>query len=79
MDDVCLLTAMSPTPEKSSLPDRRHHRTSPEDVIPWRQRLGIGLGKMVEEATQNSIHVLSAPILNMMLGMSPAARTMSRV
>ena len=28
---------------------------------------------MVEEATQNSIHLLSSPILNMTLGMSPAA------
>lgn len=41
--------------------------------MPWRQRWGIGLGRMVEEATQNSIHLLSSPILNMTLGMSPAA------
>lgn len=54
-------------------PGRFSHQTRPEDVVSWRQRWGIGLGKMVEEAMQNCLHLLTSPILNMTLGVSPAA------
>ncbi|MBP8256461.1 MAG: MFS transporter [Opitutaceae bacterium] len=72
-DEVCAPKHMIPNAQENRPRVRDQHLTAPEDVIPWRQRLGIGLGKMVEDASQNSIHLLSAPILNMILGMSPAA------
>lgn len=64
---------MIPSDSADPSRDQGPRLTAPEDVVPRRQRWGIGLGKMVEEATQNSIHLLSSPILNMTLGVSPAA------
>lgn len=55
------------------LPVRPVRETTPADVVSRRQRWGVGIGRMVEDASQNAIHLLNAPILNMTLGMSPAA------
>ncbi|AHF91631.1 sodium:melibiose symporter [Opitutaceae bacterium TAV5] len=48
-----------------------HHETRPEDRVPWREKLGLGLGNAAAGCPA-TLHTLINPIFNMTLGMSPA-------
>lgn len=43
-----------------------------EDRVPWREKIGFGLGCMCAEGSVGTLHVLVNPIFNMVLGMNPA-------
>lgn len=49
-----------------------HHETRPEDRVVWRERLGLGFGRIAAEGSTGTMHVLLNPIFNMTLGMNPA-------
>ncbi|MFT3868767.1 MAG: MFS transporter [Nibricoccus sp.] len=42
------------------------------DRVSWRERIGLGLGKVVADGTHGTLHVLVNPIYNMTLGLNPA-------
>lgn len=50
----------------------RHHLTAPEDRVPAREKLGLGVGRMIVEGTHGSQYVLVNPVYNMQLGVNPA-------
>lgn len=58
-------------PSGSALSGKSHHETLPEDRVPWREKLGLGLGNAAAGCPA-TFHTLVSPIFNMMLGMSPA-------
>ena len=49
-----------------------HHQTAPQDRVSTREKIGLGLGRMVAEGTHGSQYVLVNPVYNMQLGMNPA-------
>ncbi|HEY0945088.1 MAG TPA: MFS transporter [Opitutaceae bacterium] len=53
------------------MPPSRHH-TLAEDRIPWREKIGFGLGEITVAGSVGTLHVLVNPIYNMVLGMNPA-------
>ncbi len=48
------------------------HQTRAEDRVPWREKIGLGLGRVAADGSGGTIHVLLSPIYNMTLGMNPA-------
>jgi GPH family glycoside/pentoside/hexuronide:cation symporter len=58
---------MNPSPAA----EKRHHDTPAEDRVPPREKLGLGLGRMVVEGTHGSQYVLVNPVYNMMMGLNP--------
>lgn len=46
--------------------------TLPVDRVTWRERIGLGLGKVAADGTHGTLHVLVNPIYNMTLGLNPA-------
>jgi glycoside/pentoside/hexuronide:cation symporter, GPH family len=46
--------------------------TAAVDRVPVREKIGLGLGKVVAEGTHGTLHVLVNPIYNMTLGLNPA-------
>jgi GPH family glycoside/pentoside/hexuronide:cation symporter len=48
------------------------HATAPGDRVPWREKIGLGLGRMVADGSHGTLHVLVNPIYNMTLGVNPA-------
>jgi GPH family glycoside/pentoside/hexuronide:cation symporter len=59
---------MNPSPA----PEKRHHDTPAEDRVPGREKLGLGIGRMIVEGTHGSQYVLVNPVYNMQMGMSTA-------
>ncbi len=53
-------------------PAHPHHVTAPEDRVPAREKLGLGVGRMIVEGTHGSQYVLLNPVYNMQLGVNPA-------
>jgi len=49
-----------------------HHATPPADVVPQKEKLGLGIGRMIVEGTHGSQYVLVNPVYNMQMGLSPA-------
>src|SRR4051812_31158407 len=49
-----------------------HHQTAAQDRVSTREKIGLGLGRMVADGTHGSQYVLVNPIYNMQLGMNPA-------
>lgn len=56
----------------SSQSSRPHHETAASDRVSWREKIGLGLGRVAADGSSGTIHVLLSPIYNMTLGMSPA-------
>ncbi|MFT3783311.1 MAG: MFS transporter [Nibricoccus sp.] len=48
------------------------HPAQSVDRVSWRERIGLGLGKVVADGTHGTLHVLINPIYNMTLGLNPA-------
>jgi GPH family glycoside/pentoside/hexuronide:cation symporter len=48
------------------------HSTRVEDRVSLREKIGLGLGKIVWDGTHGTLHVLVNPVYNMMLGVNPA-------
>src|ERR1700710_2266913 len=46
--------------------------TASVDRVPVREKIGLGLGKVVADGTHGTLHVLVNPIYNMTLGLNPA-------
>jgi len=46
--------------------------TDAADRVSWRERIGLGFGKVVADGTHGTLHVLVNPIYNMTLGLNPA-------
>ena len=46
--------------------------TADVDRVPVREKIGLGLGKVVADGTHGTLHVLVNPIYNMTLGLNPA-------
>ena len=55
-----------------SPPTRAVHVTAIRDRVSLREKVGLGLGKVVVEGTHGTLHVLVNPIYNMTLGLNPA-------
>ncbi|HET7537307.1 MAG TPA: MFS transporter [Candidatus Didemnitutus sp.] len=53
-------------------PSPVRHETAPEDRVPLREKVGLGLGKITADGTHGTLHVLVNPIYNMTLGLNPA-------
>ncbi len=68
------VTAFSPLPTTvtTPAPPPDHRQTAPEDRVSTREKIGLGLGRMVAEGTHGSQYVLVNPVYNMQLGMNPA-------
>ncbi len=49
-----------------------HHTTRPEDRVSWREKIGLGFGKIVADGSHGTLHVLVNPIYNITLGVNPA-------
>jgi GPH family glycoside/pentoside/hexuronide:cation symporter len=49
-----------------------HKSTNASDRVSWRERIGLGFGKVVADGTHGTLHVLVNPIYNMTLGLNPA-------
>jgi GPH family glycoside/pentoside/hexuronide:cation symporter len=49
-----------------------HHATRPEDRVSWREKIGLGFGKIVADGSHGTLHVLVNPIYNITLGVNPA-------
>lgn len=56
----------------SDLPPSAHRITNAADRVPTREKIGLGLGKVVSDGTHGTLHVLINPIYNMTLGLNPA-------
>lgn len=52
---------------------QQHHATAPEDRVPAKEKVGMGVGRMIVEGTHGSQYVLVNPVYNMQLGVNPAA------
>ncbi len=48
------------------------HVTRPEDRVSWREKIGLGFGKVVADGSHGTLHVLVNPIYNITLGVNPA-------
>ena len=48
------------------------HTTAKVDRVPLREKVGLGLGKVVADGAHGTLHVLVNPIFNMTLGLNPA-------
>lgn len=59
-----------PPPEAGSTRGH-HHETLPEDRVPLREKLGLGIGNAAAGCPA-TLHTLISPIFNMTLGMNPA-------
>lgn len=46
--------------------------TPNRDRVPWRERIGLGFGRLTADATHGTLHVLVNPIYNITLGVNPA-------
>ena len=46
--------------------------TAAVDHVPVREKIGLGLGKLVADGSHGTLHVLVNPIYNMTLGLNPA-------
>lgn len=46
--------------------------TKEVDRVSWREKIGLGFGKIAAEGSLGTIHLLVSPIYNMTLGVSPA-------
>lgn len=46
--------------------------TKEADRVTWREKIGLGLGKVAADGSLGTIHLLVSPIYNMTLGLSPA-------
>jgi GPH family glycoside/pentoside/hexuronide:cation symporter len=55
-----------------STPSPVHRTTAASDRVSMREKVGLGLGKVVAEGTHGTLHVLVNPIYNMTLGVNPA-------
>jgi len=55
-----------------SAPPPERHATAPADRVSAREKIGLGLGKIVADGTHGTLHVLVNPIYNMTLGLNPA-------
>lgn len=55
-----------------SAPSPVHRTTAATDRVSVREKIGLGLGKVVAEGTHGTLHVLVNPIYNMTLGVNPA-------
>lgn len=49
-----------------------HHETPKQDRVPWRERLGLGLGALAGAGSHGTLNVLVNPVFNIILGISPA-------
>ncbi|WP_175414812.1 MFS transporter [Nibricoccus aquaticus] len=56
----------------STSPSAAPHKTESVDRVPLREKIGLGLGKVVADGTHGTLHVLVNPIFNMTLGLNPA-------
>lgn len=51
---------------------KTQHHTAPEDRVATREKIGVGVGRMIVEGTHGSQYVLVNPVYNMQLGVNPA-------
>jgi GPH family glycoside/pentoside/hexuronide:cation symporter len=48
------------------------HVTQKKDRVTWREKIGLGFGKITAEGSTGTLHVLVNPIYNITLGVNPA-------
>ena len=51
---------------------RLHQQTDAQDRVPFRERLGLGLGALAGAGSHGTLNVLVNPVFNIILGVNPA-------